>query len=82
MTGGGAGMTWSAGMTRKGEGIAGSTVMTGSVEMRVDTEVAPEACNSSPGNANRPIGTQAGHDEDKPPGFAAEICPATYLPKT
>ena len=46
-------MTWSAGMTRKGEGIAGSTVMTGSVEMRVDTEVAPEACNSSPGNANR-----------------------------
>ena len=53
MTGGGAGMTWSAGMTRKGEGIAGSTVMTGSVEMRVGTEVAPEACNSSPGNANR-----------------------------
>jgi len=46
-------MTWSAGMTRKGEGIAGSTVMTGSVEMRVGTEVAPEACNSSPGNANR-----------------------------
>ena len=56
-------MTWSAGMTRKGEGIAGSTVMTGSVEMRVDTEVAPEACNSSPGNANLRIGTQAGHDE-------------------
>ena len=58
-----AGMTWSAGMTRKGEGIAGSTVMTGSVEMRVGTEVAPEACNSSPGNANLRIGTQAGHDE-------------------
>ena len=58
-------MTWSAGMTRKGEGIAGSTVMTGSVEMRVDTEVAPEACNSSPGNANLRIGTQAGHDEDR-----------------
>jgi len=37
--------------------------MTGSVEMRVDTEVAPEACNSSPGNANLRIGTQAGHDE-------------------
>ena len=38
--------------------------MTGSVEMRVDTEVAPEACNSSPGNANLRIGIQAGSDED------------------
>jgi len=32
--------------------------------MAVRTEVAPEACNSSPGNANLRIGTQAGHDED------------------
>jgi|GEM_PF-4143607 len=35
--------------------------------MAVRTEVAPEACNSSPGNANLRIGTQAGHDEDSHP---------------
>ena len=37
--------------------------MTGKAAMTVDTELAPEACNSSPGNANLRIGTQAGHDE-------------------
>mgnify|MGYP007056838232 CR=1 FL=1 len=37
--------------------------MTRKAAMTVDTELAPEACNSSPGNANLRIGTQAGHDE-------------------
>jgi hypothetical protein len=43
---------------RRNAGTAASPVMA------VRTEVAPEACNSSPGNANLRIGTQAGHDED------------------
>ncbi|OQB30329.1 MAG: hypothetical protein BWY07_02632 [Candidatus Hydrogenedentes bacterium ADurb.Bin170] len=32
--------------------------------MAVRTEVAPEACNSSPGNANLRIGIQAGQEKD------------------
>ena len=38
--------------------------MAGSVEMTAGTGIAPEACSSSPGNANLRIGTQAGSDED------------------
>ena len=48
-------------MTEGGAGTAASPVMA------VRTEVAPEACNSSPGNANLRIGIQAGHDQDSHP---------------
>ena len=38
--------------------------MTESAVMTVRTGMAPETCNSSPGNANLRIGTQADHDEE------------------
>ena len=41
--------------------------MTESAVMTVRTGMAPETCNSSPGNANLRIGTQAGHDQDSHP---------------
>ena len=78
---GSAGTAASAVMTVR-TGMTGSAGTVASAVMTVRTGMAPETCNSSPGNANRPIGTQAGHDEDKPPGFAAEICPGTYLQLT
>jgi hypothetical protein len=42
-------------------------VMTVRAVMTVRTGMAPETCNSSPGNANLRIGTQAGHDQDSYP---------------
>jgi|GEM_PF-662767 hypothetical protein len=44
--------------------MTGSAGTAESAVMTVRTGVAPKTCNSSPGNANLRIGTQAGSDED------------------
>ena len=48
-------------------GMTGSAGTAESAVMTVRTGIAPETCNSSPGNANLRIGTQAGHDQDSHP---------------
>ena len=58
-------MTWSTEMTWGGAGMTeGGARTAASPVMAVRTEVAPEACNSSPGNANLRIGIQAGQEKD------------------
>ena len=45
--------------------MTGSAGTAESAVMTVRTGVAPKTCNSSPGNANLRIGTQAGQNEDR-----------------
>jgi hypothetical protein len=62
-TAGSAGIAGSAEMAGSA-GTTGSAETAGSAEMAVRARVAPEKGNSSPGNANLRIATQAGHDDN------------------